>query len=99
LGAFFPLWAGIATKEQASRVHVNLGRFEREFGLAQTEPYEETKYQWAYPHGWPPSQLIVAEGLERYGFRQDAQRIARKYCDLQQRFLEQDGHLWEKFDV
>ncbi len=38
LTTFYPLWAGIASKEQAARVEKNLPLFERDGGL-QTSTY------------------------------------------------------------
>lgn len=99
LGTFYPLWLGIATEEQAQRVRDNLPRFEREFGVAHTEDYGELRYQWAYPNGWPPSHWVTVAGLMRYGFTEDALRIARKFTQVLCRHYGEAGHLWEKFDV
>ena len=44
-------------------------------------------------------QRIVVEGLLRYGFREEAMRIAKKYVDLVERCFEQTGHFWEKYNV
>jgi alpha,alpha-trehalase len=99
LETFYPLWAGLATPEQARRVRDNLVVFEHEFGLSQTEILPDRTYQWAYPNGWPPSHWIVASGLRRYGFDEDACRIARKYCETQRRLFVRSSHLWEKVDV
>jgi alpha,alpha-trehalase len=99
LDTFYPLWAGLATPAQARRVRANLPRFERAFGLAQTEPYGSGTYQWGYPNGWPPAQWIAARGLEHYGFATDARRVALKYCEAQRTMFAASGHLWEKYDV
>lgn len=99
LETFYPLWAGLATPEQARRVRDNLVVFEHEFGLSQTEILPDRTCQWAYPNGWPPSHWIVASGLRRYGFDEDACRIARKYCETQRRLFVRSSHLWEKVDV
>jgi alpha,alpha-trehalase len=96
---FYPLWAGIATRDQAERVRANLRLFERDHGLAQTEPYTGRAYQWAYPVAWPPSQWISACGLQRYGFDADARRLAKKYCDAQRGMYLASGQLWEKYDA
>lgn len=37
LAGFFPLWAGIASKEQAERMVKHLSKFETEYGLAATD--------------------------------------------------------------
>lgn len=99
LDAFYPLWAGIATPEQAGCMAHNLRLFERARGLAQTEPYQGGTYQWAYPNGWPPTHWIVVSGLKRYGFESDARRVASEYCASQCSMFNASAHLWEKFDV
>jgi len=101
MATFLPLWSGLASPEQARRVRDNLARFEREFGVAACEPVpsDATYYQWGYPNGWPPLFHLCFEGLRRYGFDDDARRIARKYADLIIRHFQQSGQLWEKFDV
>lgn len=99
LETFYPLWAGLATAEQAARVRDNLVVFEHEFGLSQTEMLPDRTYQWAYPNGWPPSHWIAASGLRRHGFDGDARRIARKYCETQRRLFARSSQLWEKVDV
>lgn len=101
LDTFYPLWAGLATPEQAQKVSANLKRFEGTHGLAQTEPYPNTgpSYQWGFPNVWPPAQWIAARGLDRYGFHEAAVRVARKYCDTEAALFAKDGVLWEKYDV
>ena len=44
-------------------------------------------------------QYIVVHGLLRYGYREDALRIAEKYKSLVERVFEATGNLWEKYDV
>ncbi|WWD15955.1 hypothetical protein CI109_100379 [Kwoniella shandongensis] len=35
--------------------------------------------QWDYPYGWPPHQIMAWVGLERYGFVDDAARLAYRW--------------------
>jgi alpha,alpha-trehalase len=42
---------------------------------------------------------LAASGLARYGYHDDAHRIARKYLSTMTRFFERDGGLWEKYDA
>lgn len=101
LGTFQPLYEGLATPEQAARVHANLALFEREHGLAVCEESsrDRTFYQWGFPNGWPPLTYVAVQGLRRYGYEADARRIARKYCAWVERDFARTGQLWEKFDV
>ena len=54
-----------------------------------------------YPLGWPPSQMNAVEGLDRYGYGDAAQRVARKYVDLEVAVhqAENTDYVWEKYDV
>lgn len=95
-----PLYAGLATPEQASRVALNLPLFERDYGLAVTEETPSCRsYQWAYPNVWPPIVWVAVAGLARYGLDEDATRIANKYIGVSNRLFDETGQLWEKTDA
>jgi alpha,alpha-trehalase len=34
---------------------------------------------FSYPTAWPPHQMLAWCGLERYGYAQDAQRLAYRW--------------------
>jgi len=105
LCAYWALWAGVATTAQAKALVKNLSRFEHAFGLAQTDvaypsPHPEfTWLQWGYPSGWAPMQMAVVEGLDRYGFHDDAKRIAEKYLTCLLNEYDRTGTFWEKYNV
>jgi alpha,alpha-trehalase len=94
---FYPLWTGIATKEQAARVRGNLSLFEAPGGLLTS--LQSTGSQWDAPFGWAPLQMIAAQGLRRYGFDQDADRISEKFISLVTKEFEEHGTIVEKYDV
>jgi alpha,alpha-trehalase len=94
---FYPLWTGIATKEQAAAVRKNLGRFEASGGLLTS--LQVTGSQWDAPFGWAPLQLIAVQGLRRYGFDEDADRLAGKFITLVTKEFEEHGTIVEKYDV
>lgn len=97
---FYPLYVGMATQEEAEAVLKILPRVEMEYGVAACEKCDVPgNFQWGYPNGWPPMQRIVVEGLLRYGYKEDALRIAEKYVNLVEKCFEQTGHLWEKYNV
>lgn len=97
---FYPLYVGMATQEEAEAVRTILPRVEMEYGVAACEKCDvEGNFQWGYPNGWPPTQRIVVEGLLRYGYEEDARRIAEKYVNLVEKCFEQTGHFWEKYNV
>jgi alpha,alpha-trehalase len=97
LSTFYPLWAGLASKEQAARVERNLSKFERAYGL-QTSTYVSGS-QWDAPFGWAPLELIALDGLRRYGYGEDAERITVKFLSLVRREFLRQGFIVEKYDV
>ena len=94
---FFPLWAGIASPAQAARVRANLPKFEAPGGLLTSTLV--TGNQWDAPFGWAPLQMIAVAGLRRYGFDEDANRIAAKFVSLVAKEFEEHGTIVEKYDV
>ncbi len=97
LTTFYPLWAGFATKEQAARVEKNLPLFEKIGGL-QTSTYVSGN-QWDSPFGWAPLQMIAIDGLRRYGYTDDAERISMKWLGLVRKEFLRQGFIVEKYDV
>ncbi|HEY9764114.1 MAG TPA: trehalase family glycosidase [Trichocoleus sp.] len=94
---FLPLWAGIASWEQAQKVQANLWKFEAPGGILTSTNISGN--QWDAPFGWAPLQLFAVEGLHRYGFTVAAKRIARKFVGLVLKEFERTGTLVEKYDV
>ncbi len=97
LSAFYPLWAGLASKQQAARVVGNLARFEKPGGLETSTA--QTGNQWDAPFGWAPLEIIAVQGLRRYGYDAEADRITGKFLSMiLQEFLKTHT-IVEKFDV
>jgi alpha,alpha-trehalase len=94
---FYPLWAGIASEEQASKVAAGLPHFERAWGIQTSE--RVTGNQWDAPFGWAPMQMIAVQGLRRYGFNEAADRISVKFLGLILRDFAEHGTIKEKYDV
>jgi len=97
LATFYPLWAGLANPQQAQAVARNVKVFEQPGGLA-TSP-NETGVQWDYPYGWAPLQLLAVEGLRRYGFTDDANRISYEFLSTVAENFKREGTIREKYDV
>jgi alpha,alpha-trehalase len=97
LTTFYPLWAGIATQAQAAAVQKNVARFERPGGLADST--FESGNQWDLPFGWAPLEMIAVEGLRRYGFNTEADRISEKFLSLVRDEYLKVGFIVEKYDV
>jgi alpha,alpha-trehalase len=97
LTTFYPLWAGFASKEQAAAVERNLTQFEKKGGL-ETSTYFSGN-QWDSPFGWAPLQMIAVEGLRRYGYKDDAERVSMEWLSLVNREYKRQGFIVEKYDV
>lgn len=94
---FWPLWAGLATKEQAARVVSRLPEFEADGGLLTS--LTRTGCQWDKPFGWAPLNYMAVMGLNRYGYRAEAKRLARRFVSLVASEFRRTGTLFEKYDV
>ncbi len=94
---FYPLWAGLATAAQARAVVKNLSVFERAGGIAMS--VEETRAQWDYPFGWAPIQLLAVEGMRRYGYNADADRVSIEFLSTVLENFMRDGTIREKYNV
>jgi alpha,alpha-trehalase len=94
---FYPLWAASASPQQARAVLRNLSRFEAPGGLLTST--QVTGNQWDAPFGWAPLQIIAVDGLRKYGFRQEADRLARKFVSLVVEDFDAHGTIVEKYDV
>jgi alpha,alpha-trehalase len=94
---FDPLWAGLASPEQARSVARNLSLFNHPGGLATSR--RETGAQWDYPYGWAPLQLLAVEGLRRYGFVDEADRISYEFLSSVWANFRRDGNIREKYNV
>lgn len=97
LTTFYPLWAGLATEAQAKAVVANLKSFEQPGGAVMS-PYN-TGAQWDYPYAWAPTQMILVDGLRRYGFTADADRIAEKFAETIGQNYAKDGYIVEKYNA
>ena len=97
LTTFYPLWAGIASRDQASQVARNVAVFESAGGLRTSTT--STGDQWDSPYGWAPLQWIAVQGLRRYGYQQDADRVSTKFLKLVLQEYEKHGTIVEKYDV
>ena len=70
---------------------------ESDWGIFTTEKTDK-KYQWAHPNIWAPCQYVAVEGLRRYGFDTEAERIAEKYVALIEKNFAAHGKLFEKYN-
>ena len=97
LTMFYPLWAGVASKQQASDLVKQLKLFEHKGGLAMST--RDTGAQWDAPFGWAPTNWIAVKGLEDYGFHNDARRISCKFTGTIDHSFAKDHTIREKYNM
>lgn len=105
---FWAMWAGACTPRQASvMVAKALPRFEVHGGLVSGSEesrgpvgLQRPNRQWDYPFGWAPQQILAWTGLLRYGFEEEAQRLAYRWIYMcTKAFVDFNGVVVEKYDV
>lgn len=105
LAGFYPMWAKLASKDQAHRLVKNLEKFEHIGGLVTCPPNQDIgrsivpPMQWDYPNGWAPLHWIVIEGLKNYGYTEEAERIARSWVNTNLLQFQKQGVFLEKYNV
>jgi alpha,alpha-trehalase len=97
ISSLYPLWAGVASREEAKQVEAKLNLFERAGGLSMSNT--NSGLQWDEPFGWAPTNWIAVAGLEATGFRADAARIAAHFNATVDQGFASDGTIREKYNV
>jgi alpha,alpha-trehalase len=95
--ASYPLWTGLATAEQAKATVKNLLTFEKPGGLPMST--EESGAQWDLPYGWGNIEMLAVDGLRRYGYSADADRISYEFLSMVAENFRRDGYIVEKYNV
>jgi len=97
---FLPLWAGIASPEQAGRLVDHLTderKFWRPFGipsLAADDPYYNDKGYWNGPV-WVQWNYLIMRGLINYGYNQEATELVGRVARGMIEQLKKDHNFWE----
>jgi alpha,alpha-trehalase len=106
LAAYYPMWAGMVDEQQAAALVRAMKRFENKGGLATTDSLPLGQYvlgsmpmQWAYPNGWAPLHLLIVNGLKRYGYTKEAERIADKWLKTNLDWFDKHHEFIEKYNV
>ncbi|MBE6577033.1 MAG: alpha,alpha-trehalase [Ruminococcaceae bacterium] len=100
VAAYYPMFVGMATEEQAQALHTRLPELEGKFGIYTCASIKtDGVFQWAAPNVWPCLQWIMYVALKNYGYDADAERIARKYIDMVEDVEAKTGQLWEKYNA
>jgi alpha,alpha-trehalase len=95
--SLYPLWAGLATRDEANAIEAKLNLFERPGGLSTSNT--NSGLQWDEPYGWAPTNWIAVAGLDAMGFHADAVRIAQHFDTTVDDGFAADGTIREKYNV
>lgn len=106
---FLALWAGIATPEQAERIvkehYSNTKTFNSLAGVRTLSKMEKmyslrssaNPSNWRGPI-WGISNYMVFKGLEKYGYKKEADELARKTINLFGKDFKKHGALHEYYE-
>lgn len=98
LAGVFPLFAGVASQEQADLVALKLEKeFLKKGGLVTT--LTDSGQQWDSPNGWAPLQWVAIEGLRRYGHNDLADEIKKRWMALNETVFKNTHRMIEKYNV
>ncbi|MFD2564082.1 trehalase family glycosidase [Aquimarina rubra] len=104
---YYPLWAGLCSKEQAaSLVNSLFNNLVQKGGIAATtdisnkEDPNAPQRQWDYPNGWAPHQMMIWRGLINYGYEKEAQELVYRWLwMITKNAVNFNGTIPEKYDV
>lgn len=94
----YPLFAGLASPQQARATAVTVRRTMLATGGLRTTPLR-TGQQWDAPNGWAPLQWIAVAGLERAGQQALAREVAKRWMGTVSAAYGETGKMLEKYDV
>lgn len=106
--SFFPLWANIASQEQADKMIENcLPKLLFLGGIAGSSKEalsnigeDQMQRQWDFPNGWPPHQIIIWQGLLNYGHISKAKELIYRWLwMITKNACDYNGTVPEKYDV
>ena len=97
---FLPMWAGLASPDQAQRLVSALtdpARFCRPFGvpsLSADDPYYNPTGYWNGPV-WVEWAYLVERGLIQYGYKREARDLVDRVAAVMIERLKEDHTFWE----
>ncbi|KAI5951005.1 NTH1 [Candida jiufengensis] len=105
---FWPLYAKLASTEQASKLIENsVPKFEEHGGLVAGTlksrgdiGLSRPSRQWDFPFGWAPQQILAWIGFVNYGYDGIARRLAYRWLFMMTKsFVDYNGVVVEKYNV
>lgn len=98
LAGVFPLFAKIASDQQASAVANSIeAQFLKKGGLITT--LTSNGQQWDAPNGWAPLHYVAIIGLRNYGYNELADEIKKRWIRTNLNVFNNEHKLVEKYNV
>ena len=98
VASFYPLYAKLATPDQAKKSLALFDKLNLKYGISAGEREGAFGCQWDYPNVWAPMQFITYNALKNYGYDDKARIVAEKYVSLVENNFAVTGNLWEKYN-
>jgi alpha,alpha-trehalase len=105
---FMPLWAKMASKEQAKKlVKTAIPLLKKQGGIAGSTQKsagivstERPQRQWDFPNGWAPHQMLIWKGLLHYNYTKEVQELVYRWLFMiTKNAADYNGTIPEKYDV
>jgi alpha,alpha-trehalase len=94
----YPLFVGLATREQAdATAALTAAKLVAPGGLRTTTV--SNGQQWDQPNGWAPLLWVGVQALDRYGKTALAEDLARRWVRTVSSYYDRNGRMIEKYDV
>lgn len=99
LAAYQAMFVGLASRKQAEKLKGNLNLFETKNGLAACDKdYGYSDRQWNWPMVWAPLQYVCYQGMRKYGYSKEAEKISNDFIKLVYQNWKKTGNIWEKYN-
>lgn len=99
LAAYQAMFVGLASRKQAEKLKGNLNLFETKNGLAACDKdYGYSDRQWNWPVVWAPLQYVCCQGMRKYGYFKEAEKISKDFIKLVYQNWKKTGNIWEKYN-
>lgn len=98
IAALYPLFLGLASKNQAKSVAGNIEeKFLYQGGLVTT--IKNSGQQWDFPNAWAPYQWLGFQSMKNYGFDDLSEKIKNNWSSNVERVYNNTGKLMEKYNA
>lgn len=98
LAGMYPFFLHVAAKSRIAPVQQKVSAlFLKAGGVVTT--LKATGQQWDYPNGWAPLQWVTIAGLDNYGAKTLARKVAERWVRLNVQVYRNTGKLMEKYNV